>query len=96
MPTIGELIGAGTISPNHALDFKMIAKLHTSGGVMEVLGQKGDTTIPFFIRGTGSEPSFVPDVRGIATEKVNTLLRGEDTQKAVKGLLDNFLGRKKQ
>jgi len=96
VPTIGELTGAGTVSPSHALDFRMSAKLHTSGSVMEVLGQKGDTTIPFFIRGTGSEPSFVPDVRGIATDKVNTLLKGENTQKAVKGLLDNFLGRKKQ
>jgi AsmA protein len=95
VPSIGDLSGAGTISPAHALDFKMRAKLHTSGNVMAALGQKGDTTIPFFIRGTESEPAFIPDLRGIAEEKVNTFLKGEDPAKAAKGLLDRFFGRKK-
>ncbi len=95
VPSVGELTGAGTISPVHDLDFKMTAKLHTSGGVMAALGQKGDTTVPFFIRGTGTAPSFVPDVKGIASEKVNSLLKGEDPAKAAKGLLDGFFGKKK-
>ncbi len=66
-PAIGELTGSGTVSPSHALDFKMLAKLHTSGGLIGALGQKGDTTVPFFIRGTSSAPSFVPDVKGIVS-----------------------------
>lgn len=94
-PAIGELTGAGTISPVHDLDFKMRVKLHTSGDVMAALGQKGDTTVPFFIRGTGSAPNFVPDVKGIASEKVSSFLKGEDPAKAAKGLLDGFFGKKK-
>lgn len=94
-PAIGELTGAGTISPVHELDFKMRVKLRTSGDVMAVLGQKGDTTVPFFIRGNGSSPNFIPDVKGIASEKVSSFLKGEDPAKAVKGLLDGFFGKKK-
>ena len=77
------------------LDFNMRVKLHTSGNLMVALGQKGDTTIPFFIRGTGSSPSFVPDVKGIASEKVNSFLKGEDPAKAAKELIEGFFGRKK-
>ena len=95
VPEVGELTGAGNISPVHDLDFKMRVNLHTSGGVMAALGQKGDTSVPFFIRGTGSAPSFVPDVKGIAKEQVNTFLKGDDPAKAAKGLIEGFFGKKK-
>ena len=95
VPAIGELTGAGNISPAHDLDFKMRVKLHTSGNVMAALGQKGDTTVPFFIRGTGTSPVFVPDVKGIASEKVNTFLKGDDPVGKAKGLLDGLFGKKK-
>ncbi|MEO8130276.1 MAG: hypothetical protein ABI822_24455, partial [Bryobacteraceae bacterium] len=95
VPEVGDLTGAGFISPTHDLDFKMKVKLHTSGGLMAAMGQKGDTTIPFFIRGTGSAPTFIPDARGIVSEKVNTFLKGDDPAKAAKGLLEGFFGKKK-
>ena len=33
-PAIGELTGSGSISPEHALDFRMHTTLHTSGAFM--------------------------------------------------------------
>ncbi|MEQ1947307.1 MAG: AsmA family protein [Bryobacteraceae bacterium] len=64
-PAIGQLIGAGTISPSQALDFKMRANLIAEGGVMGLVGAK-QAAIPFSIQGTSSEPKFIPDVRGAA------------------------------
>src|SRR5262249_28594703 len=54
-PAIGELSGAGTVSPQKALAFRMTATLHTSGNLMAALGQKGDTTVPFTVEGTASD-----------------------------------------
>lgn len=94
-PAIGQLTGAGTISPTHALDFKMNVTLHTSGTVMAALGQKGDTSIPFFIAGTSSDPAFRPDVRGIAQKKIQSLTGNGDLGKAASGLLNLFGNKKK-
>ena len=92
-PAIGELVGAGNISPQHALDFKMRVTLHTSGAVMTALGQRGDTSVPFFVRGTSSAPKFEPDLKGMASQEINNL-KGTATKTAT-GLLDNLLNRKK-
>ena len=95
-PAIGELTGAGTISPANALDFKMRAKLKT-GGVMSVLNTGGETAVPFSIQGTSSEPKFVPDVKGmvggIAAGKLKPL--DSDVGKAAEGIVGLF-GHKKQ
>jgi AsmA protein len=95
-PAIGELTGAGTISPANALDFKMRAKLKT-GGVMSVLNTGGETAIPFSIQGTSAEPKFVPDIKGaiggIAAGKLKPL--DSDVGKAAQGIVGLF-GRKKQ
>jgi len=70
VPAFAVITGAGTISPAGALDFKMIANLHGGmvGGVtkMAALGGNKDSGIPFSITGTTSNPSFVPDVAGVA------------------------------
>lgn len=91
---IGELTGAGTMTAAHALDFKMRAKLRNSGGVMSYVSSKGEATIPFSIQGTSSDPKFVPDVKGIATEQLKSLTTPE-TGKAVDGILNGIFGRKK-
>lgn len=100
VPSIGEVTGAGEISPRQELDFKMHVKLHTGGALMTALGQRGELAVPFFVRGTASSPSFVPDVKAIATDKVNQVLKNErvnellnqnEATKAAKGLLDSFL-----
>lgn len=92
-PAIGELAGAGTVSAAHALDFKMRVAVHTGGALMTTIGQRGDTTIPFFIRGTSSAPTIAPDLKGIARQQIKGM-KG-DAVKAAGGILDGILGKKK-
>jgi AsmA protein len=68
-PSIGTLSGSGAISPSDALDFHMTVKLKSDAGVQVVLGR----SIPFFIHGTASAPTFEPDVKGMAAGKVKAL-----------------------
>ena len=55
---LGDLTGAGTVTAAHMLDFKMRAKLLSSGGVMSYVSSNGQTTIPFTIQGTSSDPKL--------------------------------------
>ncbi len=82
---IGELTGAGTVSPAKDLDFKMSATVHTSG----LLAAVGNTPIPFTVQGTCANPVFRPDYKAVVKEKVNTL------EKTGEGLLKGLLGGKK-
>ena len=72
---IGSLTGNGTIAPNGALDFTMLAKLNNSSTVARgvsryaSLGQP-DNGIPFRIAGTTANPVFVPDVSGVVANVV--------------------------
>ena len=69
IPSLGVVTGAGTISPNGALDFQMVADLQTgrSEARSERTGRGGGKGgVPFKIQGTTSNPSFVPEVGGIA------------------------------
>jgi hypothetical protein len=65
---IGEIAGAGVISPANGLDFKMHAKLKTSG-IFSPLA----SNVPFSIQGPATDPKFVPDIKGMAAEKLKTL-----------------------
>jgi len=101
-PAIGELAGAGVISASHALDFKMRVTLHTSGVLMAAMGHKGDTSIPFLVQGTSSNPAFKPDMKSIASEQLKGLaseglnkLGGTNAEKAV-GLIEGLLNGKKK
>jgi AsmA protein len=101
-PAIGELAGAGVISASHALDFKMRVTLHTSGLVKAVVGQKADADVPFLIQGTSSNPSFKPDIKGLASGEIKNIASGElnklggtKGEKAT-GLVQNLLGGKKK
>ena len=69
VPAIGVITGAGTVSPEGALAFKMLANLSGGmvGGVNKVASVgSGKGGIPFAIEGTTSDPKFVPDVGGVA------------------------------
>jgi AsmA protein len=74
VPSIGEITGAGTVSPAHELAFKMRAALHSAMGAMAGLGSKGG--IPFIVSGTSQSPSFKPDVKSLATDKLKDLTGG--------------------
>ena len=91
VPAIGELSGAGTVSPANALDFKMSAIVHTSG----LLAVVGNTPIPFTVGGTCADPVFRPDIKAVVKEKINSIVGG-DIGKTATGLLDGFLNRKKK
>lgn len=81
IPSLGTLAGAGTVSPNNAIDFKMLANL--SGGAvtglsqMAGLGGKSTGNIPFTIQGTTSDPKFMPDLKGIVNSQLKGLLQGQ-------------------
>lgn len=90
VPAIGELSGAGTVSPANALDFKMSAIVHTSG----LLAIAGNKPIPFTVGGTCAEPVFRPDIKAVAEEEVKSIQH--DVGKAAGGLLNGLVGGKKQ
>ena len=89
VPAIGDLSGAGTVSPANDLDFKMSATVHTSG----MLAVVGNTPIPFTVQGKCADPVFRPDLGAIAKEKVKSVEGG--LEKATGGLLKGLLGGKK-
>jgi AsmA protein len=66
VPAIGELSGAGTVSPANVLDFKMSAIVHTSG----LLAVVGNTPIPFSVEGTSFAPVFKPDIKAVVKEEL--------------------------
>jgi AsmA protein len=66
LPAIGSLNGNGTVSPENALDFKMVATAHTSG-LMSIIG---NTPIPFTVGGTAQDPVFRPDVKSVVKEEI--------------------------
>ncbi len=66
-PALGELSGAGRIDADQSLDFSMRAALKPSGALgagLSRLLRGGAMTVPFLVRGTVSDPKFLPDVRG--------------------------------
>jgi AsmA protein len=71
VPGMGSITGSGTVAPDHALDFKMSAKLGASGspvagGVAAVASvAQGSGGVPFLIHGTTTTPTFEPGVAGI-------------------------------
>jgi AsmA protein len=77
VPALGVLTGSGTIRPGGAMEFKMTALLNGAvvTAVMKLagLGDQGES-IPFLIRGTTSNPSFVPDVKGMLKGQVGSQL----------------------
>jgi AsmA protein len=90
VPAIGELSGAGTVSPANALDFRMSAMVHTSG----VLAVVGNRPIPFTVQGTCADPVFRPDMKAAAKQEIKDVEGG--LGKAAGGLLKGLLGGKKQ
>jgi hypothetical protein len=102
LPAVGEVVGGGTISPSHALNFKMRATVR-GGGLTSVLTSSGlvSSNIPFTITGTSSDPQFRPDVGQLAAEEINRNLKGAkiggvDAGKAADGLLQGLFGGKKK
>jgi AsmA protein len=104
---IGQLTGAGTVSPSHALDFKMRATVQTSGALLTAIGER-NASVPFSVTGTASDPVFRPDVKEMVKEKAENVEKaagraidkvageGSGIGKAAGGLLKGLLGGKKK
>jgi AsmA protein len=98
IPALGTVVGAGTVSPSGALNFNMSTNL-SGGAVTGVtqlagLGGKGTGNIPFTIQGTTSNPTFMPDVRGMVNSQVKGLLQPGNQNNPLGGLTGLF-GKKK-
>jgi AsmA protein len=110
VPSIGSIAGSGTIAANHALDFKMMAKVGNSGSalgglasVASVAGGQSGGGIPFLIHGTTSNPTFEPDMNAMVKGALSGGAKGltGGTSGAASGAqnlgqtLGGLLGRKK-
>jgi AsmA protein len=93
VPSLGKLGGNGSIAEDQSLDFTMKAALKPSGTIGAGLGQllKGKTiNVPFFVRGTASNPKFVPDKKKAAGELLNSVL-GQERKEGQTNSLGNTL-----
>jgi AsmA protein len=108
VPSLGTATGSGTVLASGALDFKMVAKLNTSGGVGKTLdsavaslgGMAGKVLhtaasdgVPLTITGTTSDPVIRADVGAMLKSKGSVADKNTDTKKKAAGLLKGLLGR---
>lgn len=101
VPTIGTVSGNGTISPQNALDYKMIAALSgTVGGGLTKVASLGGKGVPFFVKGTSSDPKFEPDVKGMLSSqlgnKLGSQVPGGQNVQGVVNSLGGLFGKKKK
>jgi AsmA protein len=94
VPELGTVTGAGTVSGNNALNFRLNAKLANAslvGGLTRVAGL-GQTNkgVPFLVQGTTSNPVFLPDVGGMVSNTVQAPAQG------LGGILGGLFGKKKK
>jgi AsmA protein len=77
IPALGTVTGAGTVSPSNELAFKMVANLSggVAGGLTNVAGM-GAGGIPVAIGGTTSNPTFMPDMKGMMGNQLKGLIPG--------------------
>jgi AsmA protein len=96
-PSLGRLSGAGNVAADQSLNFTMQAVLKPSGGIGAELAKLAGGTelnVPFFIRGTASDPKFVPDAKNAARNLLESALSGKGSNdgQAKKGdILGNAL-----
>ena len=80
IPALGQVTGAGTISPSGALNYRLNIAL-TGGAVTGLsqlagLGGKGGT-LPVLVQGTTSDPRFMPDTSALAGNALQRALGGK-------------------
>jgi AsmA protein len=88
VPALGELSGAGVVGADSSLDFKMLARLRPAAGLAGSLtrlaGGNADTSlsVPFSIRGTTSNPTYVPDTKAAAKNLLQSVISGKGSKPA--------------
>jgi AsmA protein len=104
IPALGEVTGAGIMSADNNLDFKMVAALSSSGvggtlgGLMGGGGVSKGAKLPFKIQGTASDPKFIPDVSGVASGMLGSfagnLTKGQKGKSGLTDALGGLFGKK--
>jgi AsmA protein len=82
IPAMGDLTGAGTVSAENQLDFHLIAKVASAGGIGKVgvgliskLNGTGDSSgVPLKITGTPDEPYITADVGSVVGKKTKSIV----------------------
>ncbi len=89
VPSLGSVVGSGTLDSKNNLDFKLVATVNSTvanaamgsmgGDVGKMLGggsncKGGGLKVPFQVRGTTANPQFVPDIGGAAASLLKSQL----------------------
>jgi len=95
VPALGHLNGSGTVAPNGALNFRMLASLNRTGGMLGQVTKmtsfgRPDAGIPFRITGTTTAPVFVPDAGRVASAAV----KDPGTMAKAAGFMKSLFGHK--
>jgi hypothetical protein len=102
IPMIGGVTGAGTVSPNNDLNFRLLAKLDGSSPLAQLtklpfFSQGGG--LPFRIEGSASSPRVIPDIagfgglKGLTKTPLNQLKVPNQSQ--LQGIVGGLLKKKK-
>ncbi|MGH9731722.1 MAG: AsmA family protein [Candidatus Acidiferrales bacterium] len=102
IPMIGGVTGAGTVSPNNDLNFRLLAKLDGSSPLAQLtklpfFSQGGG--LPFRIEGSASSPRVIPDIagfgglKGLTKTPLNQLKVPDQSQ--LQGIVGGLLKKKK-
>ena len=93
IPSLGTVTGAGTVSPNNELAFKIVANLAGVGASLTKVAGMGAGGIPVAIGGTASNPTFSPDMKGMMGNQLKGLIPGGKNNPL--GNLGGLFGKKK-
>jgi hypothetical protein len=104
VPSMGVLTGSGVIGSDNSLNFKMVLTLSSKtgnlmGSLVNIGSGNKNSGIPFLIKGTTSNPTFLPDIGGTLKSGLKGFLtqgdQGDGQQKqGLGGLLGGFLKKK--
>jgi len=91
IPSLGEISGLGTISPLKELDLTMRAVVNPVALTALTKGKALD--INFFVRGTATDPEFVPDYESAARSLIDAVLTGKGSESGAAGkIIDSLKG----
>jgi AsmA protein len=100
VPSIGTLNGNGIIGSDNSLDFKMLANLAGGGGLLgkitNISGSSQAKGIPFLIKGTTSNPVFMPALGNLAGNALQNLPGANQSTQGIGGILGGILNKKKK
>ena len=100
IPMIGGVTGAGTVSANNSLNFKLLAKLDGSSPLAQLTKLpffSQDGGLPFRIEGTTSNPRVIPDIAGFSGLGKTPLNQLKIPQKGqLGGIVGGLLKKKKK